>query len=58
VEVYQTKQASISFAATQKWPAASYQKTSLYAGLIKVMAKRLIKLSPRAEINWLKKRLA
>ena len=58
VEVYQTKQASITFAATQNWPAASYQKTSRYAGLLKVLAKRLIKLSPKAEINWLKKRLA
>ena len=58
VEVYQTKQASITFAATQNWPAASYQKTSLYTGLLKVLAKRMLKLSPKAEINWLKKRLA
>jgi len=58
VEVYQTKQASITFAATQNWPPASYQQTSVYAGLLKVLAKRLIKLSLKAEINWLKKRLA
>jgi hypothetical protein len=58
VEVYQTKKSPIVFEATQKWPAASYQQTSLYAGLFKVMSKRLIKLSPKAEIDWLKKRLA
>jgi hypothetical protein len=58
VEVYQTKKSPITFEATQKWPAASYQQTSLYAGLFKVMLKRLIKLSPKAEIDWLKKRLA
>jgi hypothetical protein len=58
VEVYQTKKSPIIFEATQKWPAASYQQTSLYAGLFKVMSKRLIKLSPKAEIDWLKKRLA
>ena len=54
---YQNKQASISFAATQHWPPASYQHKSLFAGLLKVLAKRLMKLSLKAEINWLKKRL-
>jgi hypothetical protein len=58
LEVFQTKQPSITFAATRNWPPATYQQASLYAGLLKVMAKRLIKLSPRAEIDWLKKRLA
>jgi hypothetical protein len=58
LEVFQTKQPSITFAPTQNWPAASYQQTTLYAGLLKVLAKRMIKLSPKAEINWLKKRLA
>jgi hypothetical protein len=58
LEAFQTKQPSITFAPTQNWPAASYQQTSLYAGLLKVLAKRMIKLSPKAEINWLKKRLA
>jgi hypothetical protein len=58
VEVYQTKQPPITFAPTQNWPAASYQQTSLYAGLLKVLAKRIIKLSPKSEIDWLKKRLA
>jgi hypothetical protein len=58
VEVYQTKQPSITFAPTQNWPAANYQQTSLYTGLFKVLAKRLIKLSPKAEVDWLKKRLA
>lgn len=58
VEVYQTKQPCITFAPTQNWPVASYQQTSLYAGLFKVLAKRLIKLSPKAEVDWLKKRLA
>jgi hypothetical protein len=58
LEFFQTKQPSITFAATRNWPPATYQQASLYAGLLKVMAKRLIKLSPRAEIDWLKKRLA
>jgi hypothetical protein len=57
LEFFQTKQPSITFAATRNWPPATYERASLYAGLLKVMAKRLIKLSPRAEIDWLKKRL-
>ena len=57
LEVFQTKQPSITFAATRNWPPATYQQASLYAGLLKVLAKRLMKLSLKAEINWLKKRL-
>ena len=58
LEFFKTRQSPITFAARQNWPAASYQQTSLYAGLFKVLTKRLIKLSPKAELDWLKKRLA
>ena len=58
VEAFQRPQALITFAPRKNWPAASYQQTSLYSGLFKILVKRLIKLSPRAELDWLKKRLA
>jgi hypothetical protein len=58
MEFFETYQAPITFATRQKWPAASYQQTSVYGGLLKAFTKRLLKLSPRAEVSWLKKRLA
>lgn len=58
MEFFETCQAPISFATRQKWPVASYQQTSVYGGLLKVFTKRLLKFSPRAEVSWLKKRLA
>jgi hypothetical protein len=58
MDVFQTRQSLISFAPRQNWPVAHYQQTSLYTGLFKVLTKRLIKLSPKAELDWLKKRLA
>jgi hypothetical protein len=58
LEFYRTQKSAITFAATKNWPAANYQQTSLYGGLFKVFTKRLIKLSPNAELDWLKKRLA
>lgn len=58
VDYFQTSQAPTRFAVRQKWPAAPYQQRSIYEGLLKVFTKRLIKLSPRAELDWLKKRLA
>ncbi len=57
MEAFQTRQPNITFTPRKHWPIASYQQTSLYVGFFKVLAKRLIKLSPRAEIDWLKKRL-
>jgi hypothetical protein len=58
LEYFQKRQPPITFAPRENWPAANYQQTSVYAGLLKVLANRLIKLSPRAELDWLKKRLA
>ena len=58
LEFFQKRQAPITFAPRENWPAAKYQQTSVYGGLLKVFTKRLIKLSPRAELDWLKKRLA
>ncbi|WP_339722135.1 hypothetical protein [uncultured Paraglaciecola sp.] len=58
MECFQKRPSPIAFAPRKNWPAAKYQQTSLFGGLLKVFTKRLIKLSPRAEFDWLKKRLA
>jgi hypothetical protein len=58
MEVFQKRQPPIAFAARESWPAANYQQTSVYGGLLKILTKRLLKLSPKAELDWLKKRLA
>lgn len=39
------------------WPKAKYQQTSNLGGLVLKMLKRLSKLSIKAELDWLKKRL-
>lgn len=57
MELFQ-KRPPIELASRENWPAAKYQQTSVYSGLLKILTKRLMKLSPRAELNWLKKRLA
>ncbi|KXI28516.1 hypothetical protein [Paraglaciecola hydrolytica] len=39
------------------WPAPQYENRGLFTSFIKVMSKRLIKLSLKNEFNWLKTRL-
>jgi hypothetical protein len=46
-----------TFAGRKDWPSSTFQQTSIYKGLVKVMFKRIIKFSPKNEFNWLKKRL-
>ncbi|MEP1446599.1 MAG: hypothetical protein ABJK37_10865 [Paraglaciecola sp.] len=58
MEFFQKQPAPIAFAPRENWPAAKYQQTSVYGGLLKVFTKRLMKISPKAELDWLKKRLA
>ena len=58
VDIFQRTQSLATFAPRKNWPATTYQQTSLFVGLFKVLAKRLINLSPKAELDWLKKRLA
>ena len=43
---------------TQDWPAPSYANRGLYSSFVKILAKRLLGLSLKAEIHWLKKRLS
>lgn len=46
-----------TFSERKEWPSSTFQRTSMYTGLVKVMFKRIIKFSPKNEFNWLKKRL-
>jgi hypothetical protein len=41
----------------QDWPQASYEKSHFFIDIIKAMGKRLIRISLKNEISWLKKRL-
>jgi hypothetical protein len=41
----------------QNWPAPHYAKRSLFTSFFKIAFKRLMNLSLKNEINWLKKRL-
>ena len=58
-EYYASKQKTITFAKPRhNWPDANYHRTqSLAISLAKAFAKRLLKLSLRNEVNWLKKRI-
>lgn len=58
MEFFQKRPSPVIFAPRKNWPTAKYQQTTLFGGLTKVLAKRLITLSPKAELDWLKKRLA
>lgn len=59
VDFYQERDQATTFAQRRNtWPTAQYQKTTLTMGCFKVLCKRLINISLKNELDWLKKRMA
>jgi hypothetical protein len=58
LNLYQSKTRSNAYQPVRfDWPSAPYQRKSHLTGLLRQMIRRLGKLSVKAELDWLKKRL-
>lgn len=58
IDFYQHKQKSTPFKNPQfNWQKAQYQNKSIASGFMTLLLKRLMKLSLKGEVQWLKKRI-
>ncbi|MGS2721732.1 hypothetical protein [Paraglaciecola aestuariivivens] len=57
IDSFKLTTTNTNLAPRKTWPPASYQQQTERQGLVKLLTARIRKLSPKAEIDWIKRRL-